>query len=134
MHRPLKWFGKILLCLLAVSSLHLYAQQAPAPKPDLAGIAHAAIRVADLDKSREFYAKLGYEEAFAMTQGTTTTLTATWAAPAAQPFAPVTSYDVPLTPGGAHTILPSSGPPISGSTAIAWWSTTATRSNPSTAT
>ena len=73
MHSPLKWFGKILLCLLAVSSLHLYAQQAPAPKPDLAGIAHAAIRVADLDKSREFYEKLGYQEAFAMTQGATTT-------------------------------------------------------------
>jgi catechol 2,3-dioxygenase-like lactoylglutathione lyase family enzyme len=38
------------------------------PKLDLAGIAHAAIRVADLDKSRAFYAKLGYEEAFAMSQ------------------------------------------------------------------
>ena len=73
MHSPLKWFGQILLCLLAVSSLHLYAQQAPAPKPDLAGIAHTALRVADLDKSRDFYAKLGYQEAFAWTQGTTTT-------------------------------------------------------------
>ena len=73
MHNSLKWFGKILLCLLAVSSLPLFAQQAPAPKPDLAGIAHTALRVADLDKSRDFYAKLGYQEAFAWTQGTKTT-------------------------------------------------------------
>ncbi len=42
---------------------------APVQAPNLAGIAHAAIRVADLDKSRDFYAKLGYEEAFNMSQG-----------------------------------------------------------------
>jgi catechol 2,3-dioxygenase-like lactoylglutathione lyase family enzyme len=41
--------------------------------PNLAGIAHAAIRVADLDKSRDFYGKLGYEEAFNMSQGGKTT-------------------------------------------------------------
>jgi catechol 2,3-dioxygenase-like lactoylglutathione lyase family enzyme len=35
----------------------------PAPPP-LAGIAHAAIRVTDLDASRAFYSKLGFEEAF----------------------------------------------------------------------
>jgi catechol 2,3-dioxygenase-like lactoylglutathione lyase family enzyme len=69
----MKWFGKILLCLLAVSFLPLFAQQAPTPKPELAGIAHTALRVADLDKSRDFYAKLGYQEAFAWTQGTKTT-------------------------------------------------------------
>jgi catechol 2,3-dioxygenase-like lactoylglutathione lyase family enzyme len=39
------------------------------PGPELAGIAHAAIRVADLSKSRDFYEKLGFEEAFAMDQG-----------------------------------------------------------------
>ena len=53
------------------------AAQAPAPapveSPDLAGLAHAAIRVADLDKSRAFYQKLGFEEAFSMSQGGTTT-------------------------------------------------------------
>jgi catechol 2,3-dioxygenase-like lactoylglutathione lyase family enzyme len=37
--------------------------------PELAGIAHAAIRVSDLGKSRDFYEKLGFEEAFAMHQG-----------------------------------------------------------------
>jgi catechol 2,3-dioxygenase-like lactoylglutathione lyase family enzyme len=31
-------------------------------------MAHAAIRVADLDKSRDFYGKLGFEEAFSMSQ------------------------------------------------------------------
>lgn len=37
----------------------------PAQSPALAGIAHAAIRVADLNNSRDFYRKLGFEEAFA---------------------------------------------------------------------
>jgi catechol 2,3-dioxygenase-like lactoylglutathione lyase family enzyme len=46
---------------------------APVQSPGLAGIAHAAIRVADLDKSRDFYAKLGYQEAFNMSQGGKTT-------------------------------------------------------------
>jgi catechol 2,3-dioxygenase-like lactoylglutathione lyase family enzyme len=49
------------------------AAAAPVQAPNLAGIAHAAIRVADLDKSRDFYAKLGYEEAFNMSQGGKTT-------------------------------------------------------------
>jgi len=53
------------------------ASEAAAPTPlaamNLAGIAHAAIRVADLDKSRDFYAKLGYQEAFNMNQGGKTT-------------------------------------------------------------
>jgi hypothetical protein len=43
--------------------------QTPTQTPDLAGIAHAAIRVSDLAKAREFYEKLGFEEAFAMNQG-----------------------------------------------------------------
>ena len=73
MKSSLRWFGRILLCLLSASSFFAFAQTAPAPKPDLAGIAHAAIRVADIEKSRDFYAKLGYQEAFAWTQGTKTT-------------------------------------------------------------
>lgn len=36
-----------------------------AQAPALAGIAHAAFRVSDLPKAREFYGKLGFEEAFA---------------------------------------------------------------------
>ena len=43
--------------------------QTPVQTPDLAGIAHAAIRVSDLAKAREFYERLGFEEAFAMNQG-----------------------------------------------------------------
>jgi catechol 2,3-dioxygenase-like lactoylglutathione lyase family enzyme len=39
------------------------------PGAKLAGIAHAAIRVSDLGKSRDFYEKLGFEEAFAMDRG-----------------------------------------------------------------
>lgn len=47
--------------------------QAPAQGPELTGIAHAAIRVTDLVRSRDFYEKLGFEEAFAMDQGGTPT-------------------------------------------------------------
>lgn len=36
---------------------------------DLAGIAHVALRVGDLQVSRDFYEKLGYEEAFALDRG-----------------------------------------------------------------
>jgi catechol 2,3-dioxygenase-like lactoylglutathione lyase family enzyme len=41
--------------------------------PVLAGIAHAAIRVTDLARSRDFYEKLGFEEAFSMSKGGTPT-------------------------------------------------------------
>jgi catechol 2,3-dioxygenase-like lactoylglutathione lyase family enzyme len=43
------------------------------PPPPLAGIAHAAIRVADLEASRAFYNKLGFEEAFAFDKNGITT-------------------------------------------------------------
>ncbi|HTW48028.1 MAG TPA: VOC family protein [Acidobacteriaceae bacterium] len=36
------------------------------PSPNLSGIAHVAIRVSNLDASRAFFHKLGFEEAFAM--------------------------------------------------------------------
>ena len=42
----------------------LLAAPAPQPSPALTGIAHVALRVADLQKSREFYQKLGFEQAF----------------------------------------------------------------------
>jgi catechol 2,3-dioxygenase-like lactoylglutathione lyase family enzyme len=63
----------LLLAALLIVSGHSCAAQAPAKAPELAGIAHAAIRVSDLDKSRAFYLKLGFEQAFAMEQGGTTT-------------------------------------------------------------
>ena len=37
-------------------------------RPLLAGIAHVAIRVSDLNRSRGFYQKLGFEQAFAFTK------------------------------------------------------------------
>jgi len=68
--------------LLSVSSRHrAYAQAAPpasgaqaaqtpaaTPSPNLAGIAHVAIRVADLDASVAFYEKLGFVRAFALSR------------------------------------------------------------------
>lgn len=47
--------------------LFLALQAAPAlkPSPSLAGIAHVALRVTDVPKSRQFYHTLGFEEAFA---------------------------------------------------------------------
>jgi catechol 2,3-dioxygenase-like lactoylglutathione lyase family enzyme len=41
--------------------------------PELDGIALAPIRVSSLERSRDFYEKLGFEEAFAMDQGGTPT-------------------------------------------------------------
>lgn len=55
------------LCFLVIffiAFLPLNAQQQT--PPPLAGIAHLAIRVRSLDASREFYNKLGFEEAFAL--------------------------------------------------------------------
>jgi len=49
------------LAVLVFTASLAHAQQRT---PPLAGIAHIAIRVRSLDASREFYKKLGYEEAF----------------------------------------------------------------------
>ncbi len=54
-------------------SLQAVAEQTAAPTTTLSGIAHAAIRVSDLGRSRAFYEKLGFEEAFAMDKGGTPT-------------------------------------------------------------
>jgi catechol 2,3-dioxygenase-like lactoylglutathione lyase family enzyme len=71
------WFRSGLGCLLPVA-LSIFpasaiAAQAQTQAPLLAGIAHAAIRVSDLTKSRDFYEKLGFEAAFVMSKGGTTT-------------------------------------------------------------
>jgi len=47
------------LVLLLAAAHALYGQS-----PELAGIAHVAFRVADLEKSRQFYEQLGFEKAF----------------------------------------------------------------------
>jgi hypothetical protein len=44
------------------------AQQTPSPSADLAGIAHVAIGVNDLDASVAFYEKLGFVKAFALSR------------------------------------------------------------------
>ena len=51
------------LALLVLASPLLFSQQ---QAPPLAGIAHLAIRVRSLDAAREFYNKLGFEEAFSL--------------------------------------------------------------------
>jgi catechol 2,3-dioxygenase-like lactoylglutathione lyase family enzyme len=62
-------------CLLASSVLTAFSfgiTQMP-PPDTLAGIAHVAIRVSDLARSRDFYQKLGFEQAFALTKDGVTT-------------------------------------------------------------
>jgi catechol 2,3-dioxygenase-like lactoylglutathione lyase family enzyme len=51
------------------SGLRPASAQSAAANPDLTGIAHVAIRVADLARARAFFHKLGFEEAFAMDKG-----------------------------------------------------------------
>lgn len=62
--------GALLLAALVLLPVTMAAAQASA---NLSGIAHVAIRVADLERSRAFFHKLGYEEAFAMDKGGTPT-------------------------------------------------------------
>jgi catechol 2,3-dioxygenase-like lactoylglutathione lyase family enzyme len=55
----------VLLC----TSIGVSAQDAAAkPSPNLAGLAHVAIRVHDLDASVAFYEKLGFVKAFALSR------------------------------------------------------------------
>ncbi len=57
-----KWPTFLLAGITAlISSGSLHAQQG---SHDLAGIAHTAIRVSSLERSREFYEALGFQEAF----------------------------------------------------------------------
>jgi catechol 2,3-dioxygenase-like lactoylglutathione lyase family enzyme len=63
--------GALVIALLL--SMRPVPGQTAAQTPALSGIAHAAIRVSDLGRSRTFYEKLGFEEAFAMDKGGTPT-------------------------------------------------------------
>src|ERR1700744_6099513 len=58
--------------LVLFFSATLANPQPPAPTT-LAGIAHVALRVSDLNRSRDFYQKLGFEQAFAFTKDGATT-------------------------------------------------------------
>jgi catechol 2,3-dioxygenase-like lactoylglutathione lyase family enzyme len=53
--------------LLLYLLLHFGADAASQSKPELDGIAHVAFRVGDVAVSREFYRKLGFEQAFEFT-------------------------------------------------------------------
>ena len=55
----------ILIALIVCASVPI----ASAQSTDLMGIAHVALRVNDLQKSRDFYNTLGFEEAFSFTDG-----------------------------------------------------------------
>lgn len=66
----LRWSTCLIVLLLAFA-VSARAQESPAQpgtSPPL-GIAHVAVRVGNLDASRAFYQKLGFEEAFAFDQG-----------------------------------------------------------------
>jgi catechol 2,3-dioxygenase-like lactoylglutathione lyase family enzyme len=65
------WSG--VLCIAATLAVLPGAAFGQASSPGLAGIAHAAIRVSDLTKSRDFYERLGFEEAFSLTKEGTPT-------------------------------------------------------------
>jgi catechol 2,3-dioxygenase-like lactoylglutathione lyase family enzyme len=56
-------------CLSLVFGLGVASVAAQSTSANLAGIAHVAIRVSDLESTRAFFHKLGFEEAFAMDKG-----------------------------------------------------------------
>lgn len=64
----MKIFLSGILTLLLACAMPAIAQP-PAPGAGIIGIAHIAFRVSDLDREINFLGKLGYEEAFAMTNG-----------------------------------------------------------------
>src|SRR5580698_249657 len=59
---------KTLSLLSIVLAIVGVAAQGQTATPLLAGIAHVAIRVSDLNRSRDFYQKLGFEQAFTFTK------------------------------------------------------------------
>jgi catechol 2,3-dioxygenase-like lactoylglutathione lyase family enzyme len=60
------WMGiPALICAVSATSI----AQPPPPGAGIIGIAHVAFRVNDLDREIAFLGKLGYEEAFALTNG-----------------------------------------------------------------
>jgi catechol-2,3-dioxygenase len=70
-HARLAARAGLVVAVLACATAAACPQAAPPPEtsPSLSGIAHVALRVANLDASRAFYKQLGFEEAFAFDQG-----------------------------------------------------------------
>ncbi|MGA8741430.1 MAG: VOC family protein [Terracidiphilus sp.] len=62
-----RWIAKLVVVVLLFKSLACLAQT-----PQLDGIAHIALRVSDLDNSRNFFRRLGFEESFSLASGGTT--------------------------------------------------------------
>jgi catechol 2,3-dioxygenase-like lactoylglutathione lyase family enzyme len=69
----MNWFRSRLLIALALSLVCGKAAPTQIETPELAGIAHVALRVSDLTRSRAFYEQLGFQQAFAFTKDGTTT-------------------------------------------------------------
>jgi catechol 2,3-dioxygenase-like lactoylglutathione lyase family enzyme len=61
------WISTLAAVLFCAS-----AHGQPPPTPGITGIAHVAFRVSDIDKEVNFLGKLGFEEAFASTNGAKT--------------------------------------------------------------
>jgi len=59
----------VLFLAVAIQTASPQAPSSASSTPNLIGIAHVAIRVADLDAARAFFHKLDFEEAFAMDKG-----------------------------------------------------------------
>lgn len=70
MTTTMRWMGVV--ALLCAGSINVLAQP-PAPDSGIIGIAHIAFRVSDVDREIAFLGKLGYQEAFAMTNAGKTT-------------------------------------------------------------
>jgi|CZKL01.1.fsa_nt_gi catechol 2,3-dioxygenase-like lactoylglutathione lyase family enzyme len=62
-----RWITKLVVVVLLFKSLDCFPQT-----PQLDGIAHIALRVSDLDSSRNFFRRLGFEESFSLASGGTT--------------------------------------------------------------
>ena len=69
MHRLRSGLLYLLPITLSIFSSSATVAPAQTQTPVPAGIAHAAIRVSDLTRSRDFYHQLGFEEGFALTKG-----------------------------------------------------------------
>lgn len=69
MNSMLRGIARLALPSISALGFAWTAPAALAQTPDLAGIAHVAIRVSDLQRSRDFFHKLGFEEAFALDRG-----------------------------------------------------------------
>ena len=62
-----RWITKLVIVVLIFKALDCFPQT-----PEVDGIAHIALRVSNLDSSRNFFRRLGFEESFSLVGGGTT--------------------------------------------------------------